>query len=62
MTIRAKISYLTSPHRGVFVLKYQPEGSDEEVAVEISKGQLRGILVTGADLALREWDGRSEQP
>jgi hypothetical protein len=60
MNVKARISYLTSPRRGVFVLKYQAQDSDEEVAVEISKGQLRGILVTGADLALREWDGRAE--
>ena len=59
MTIKARIAYLTSPKRGVYVLKYQPEDSDQEVSVEISKGQLRGVITTGADLALREWDGRS---
>lgn len=59
MSIKARIAYLTSPRKGVFVLKYQTDAAEQEVSVEINKGQLRGILVTGADLALREWDGRS---
>lgn len=57
--VKSRIAYLTSPATGVYVLKYQPEGHDEEIEVEISKGQLRGIIITGADLALRDWDSRS---
>lgn len=59
MIVKSRIAYLTSPARGVFVLKYQPEDKDEEISVEISKGQLRGIIMTGADLALNDWDSRS---
>jgi len=60
--IKAKLAYLTTPQRGVYVINYQPEGSDEVRQVEISKGHLANIIVDGASLALRDVDQRAEQP
>jgi hypothetical protein len=54
MTQKAKIAYLVSPQRGVYVLMFQPEGSDELKGLEISKGHLANIVITGTDFAFRE--------
>lgn len=62
MTEKASIAYLTSPSRGVYVLKYQVHGSYDVVEVEISKGHLANIIIDGTTLALRDVDHRSEQP
>lgn len=62
MTIKAKLAYLTTPQRGVYVIAYQAEGSDELVEVEISKGHLANVIIDGTTLALREVDQRSELP
>lgn len=61
MTKVARLAYLTSPRRGVFVLNLQIEGRAEYEQFEISKGQLANIIVDGASFALREADYRSPE-
>jgi len=50
----AKLAYLTSPARGVFLLNFQVEGRPEFSRVEISKAHLANIIIDGASFALRE--------
>lgn len=59
----AKLAYLTSPAPDRFVLNFQIEKDPLELyQLEISKGQLAGILITGTDLALRESSIHRVQP
>lgn len=50
----AKIAYLTSPAPNRFVLHFQPEGEQSLLHIEISKGHLANILITGTSLALQD--------
>lgn len=53
---KAKIARLSFVRPNVITLMFQKEGEEVLEEIEISKGQLRGILVDGASLALQQWD------
>jgi len=64
MTRKAKLAYLSTPQRGIYVLNLQPEGSDELISMEVSKAHLSNIIIDGTTLALRDVDNRvsTEEP
>lgn len=57
--MKARLAYLTTPARGVYVINLQAEGSEETIAVEISRRHLANIIADGASLALRDFDDRA---
>jgi len=60
MTQKARLAYLTSPQRSLYILSFQPEGSDELIEFEISKGHLANILISGTHMALRDQPSTEE--
>ena len=64
MIFKTKIAYLSTPHRGIYVINLQVENSEDVLSFEISKGHLSNIIIDGTTLALREVDNRvgTEEP
>jgi hypothetical protein len=59
--VRAKLAYLTSPKRGVYLLHLQKDGQDETEAFEITQVHLANIIIDGTAFSLRpHLDCRSE--
>ena len=50
----SKITYLTSPGEGRYVMNFQTFGSDDLVSIEIAPDQMRNILIDGMTLMLRQ--------
>ncbi len=50
--IVSKISYLTSPSEGQYILNFQAHGSEELIQVDVAPESLRNILSDGVRLML----------